>query len=513
MSSIVSKLSSVGVALLCLRDSHTALSFALGCRYFHSHPHLSMTMSTDSLVSPVPKNFDPFPFAYHTLLTLRIEELTNLGMGVARVNIDIPGSDLDNICESGKKSNFVVFVPNSIPGEVVKARIYRNNKSYSEADLIEVLESSPGTYFRCCIMNWLPLIKTNNNFINIIYLDRVSPQCKYFGICGGCQYQMLSITAQRQWKKTQVQELMSKLGGIHDGSGSGSFVVHDVIGTDDIYKYRTKITPHYNAPRTPDQLKIGFQMRGSRKIVDIDRCIITSDVINNAYANKRKQIAQDMEETIPRKGRTLLFREGEEGVSSEFGATITQKVDGHLFRFRAGEFFQNNAFVLPLLIDRVISLAKGDGCRYLVDAYCGSGLFSIFGANAFEEVKGVEISELAVQAATVNAKLNDISNIDFICSSSEHIFESLSKEMKAGKFLPEETCIVIDPPRKGCDKKFLSQLFSYGPKKLVYVSCDPATQARDAKIMINNGYKPILCSPFDLFPQTRHIENVMLFRK
>ena len=204
----------------------------------------------------------------------------------------------------------------------------------------------------------------------------------------------------------------------------------------------------------------------------------------------------------------LLF-----SASSDFRATIRQDVCGYKFEFKAGEFFQNNAYLLPSMVEHVRELAVGHGCRFLVDTYCGSGLFSICLSSAFDAVSGVEVSELAVKAARHNAELNGITNADFLCASSEAIFSSGGKEGAGlSAYTADETVVIIDPPRKGCDGVFLAQLFAFRPKKLIYVSCDPATQARDARIIVEEGgYRAVACTPFDLFPQTRHIENVMAF--
>ena len=149
---------------------------------------------------------------------------------------------------------------------------------------------------------------------------------------------------------------------------------------------------------------------------------------------------------------------------------------------------------------------KTDEVKYLIDAYCGVGLFAISLGKQFEAVASVEVSESAVVWARANAEINKVSNAQFIAGSAEAIFVDVS-------FDAGETAMIIDPPRKGCDQVFLDQLFEYGPKRLVYVSCDPATQARDLKILIEGGYIVERIQPFDLFPQTRHIENVVTLRQ
>ena len=403
------------------------------------------------------KKFHPFPFDYHEELELTIDALSNLGVGIARVPLD--------------GTNWVVMVPLTLPGERVRARVFRNQATYSEADLIDVLVPSP---------------------------DRVQPPCPYFQLCGGCNYQHVDISAQRAWKQAQVVDLLQRIGGVE------TIKVNPVVGTSDAYGYRTKITPHYNPPHGKNkELKIGFQQRGTRIVIDIDRCLIATPKINEKYTETRATLATTI---VPKnKGATLLFRECEEGVETDPRQVVSQRVGDVTFRFKAGEFFQNNAFILPLLVEHVLKQAAGDGCVHLIDTYCGSGLFAISAANQFQSVFGVEVSELAVRAAIANAELNQLNNVQFMTGVAEEIFS------KVQHLDADQTVVIIDPPRKGCDDMFTTQLFQFRPKKLIYVSCDPATQARDTKAIINNGYTIKDCTPFDLFPQTRHIENVLTF--
>lgn len=418
------------------------------------------------------------PFAYHEVLELTIDDVTNTGVGVGRVSLPSVGTD-----EAQQKS-WVVMVPLVLPGETIKARIFRNHATYSEADLVEVLTKSP---------------------------DRVQPLCAYFEICGGCQYQMMSVPAQRRWKRAQVDSLMQRLGGVDVGS-TPELTVNEVIGTEHTYGYRSKITPHYNAPHKPEDLKVGFQQRGTRIVIDVDRCSIATDAINVEYTKARSTIQAAVQQKLPKKGATLLFREGEGGhVETDFRKNMHEIVKGVRFTFKAGEFFQNNAHVLPLLVDHVLSQLQRPGDESftnLIDAYCGSGLFSLCAASKFGAVFGVEVSELAVAAAQANAVANGITNAQFLCGSSEAIFSRVAHLDR------RKTAMIIDPPRKGCDRVFLSQLFAFSPQRVVYVSCDPSTQARDAKIMVEEGgYRILDITPVDLFPQTRHIESVVTFEK
>lgn len=161
------------------------------------------------------------------------------------------------------------------------------------------------------------------------------------------------------------------------------------------------------------------------------------------------------------------------------------------------------------MVEYVLGQASSYGCTLLIDTYCGSGLFALCGARRFDRVWGVEVSSKAVQAAKRTAELNDINNTEFVSGVAENIFGAVSTIIPISQ--REKAVVIIDPPRAGCDEKFLIQLFKFGPRQLVYVSCDPATQARDARIIVAAGYNVTSCTPFDLFPQTRHIENVMVF--
>ena len=407
----------------------------------------------------IPKGFVTTPFQYQEEIILDIVDLSNLGMGIGRYTLPCGGQ-------------WVVMVPLVLPGEKVKVKIYKNHSSYSEADLVNVIFSSP---------------------------DRVVAPCEHFSVCGGCQYQHMNIEAQRQWKRSQVVTLLQRIGGITDVNVNGT------IGSTHLYSYRTKITPHYATPHSLEDLRIGFHKRGTKTVIDIKECMIATKDINDAYLVGREKIAQMVSVKLPKKGATLLYRDHDGGVETDSRKIITQKVGNVVFKFKAGEFFQNNAHVLPVLVNHVISQALGFGCSHLIDTYCGSGLFALSAARYFKTVYGVEVSELAVAAAIANAEYNKIQNVEFICGVSERIFS------KVEHFPRDETVVIIDPPRKGCDGPFLQQLFSFSPKVLVYVSCDPATQARDAKDIVAAGYKVTSITPFDLFPQTRHVENVMTF--
>ena len=399
----------------------------------------------------VPKNFVAEPFQYHEEVEFIIERLTNLGKGVGRVD------------------GWVVMVPFVAPGELVKARVFRNFKNYSDADLVEVIESSP---------------------------DRVKPRCSLYTDCGGCQYQHLSYQRQLIEKTKHVEELMQKLGKI-------DFPVSLARGSPREYNYRSKITPHYNRPESDGKQPVGFLKYGRRnQIIDVKNCSIATDAINAALPSARDNVRRLTGKKRRQRGGTLLMRDVLEGVVNEPQQIVSERVGKITFQFKAGEFFQNNPFILPQLVEYVASEASSEGARYLIDAYCGVGLFSLSVANSFEEVAGVEISEQAVRWAQANSRVSDIRNVRFVIGKAEGIFEGL-------QFPAQKTALIIDPPRKGCDECFRHQLLQFSAKRLIYVSCDPATQARDVKDFIGGGYKITQIQPFDLFPHTRHIESVV----
>jgi 23S rRNA (uracil1939-C5)-methyltransferase/tRNA (uracil-5-)-methyltransferase len=427
------------------------------------------------------KKFNDQPFAYHAEIELEISTLTNLGSGLGRVAIANPQA------EAGNAGGWVVMVPFTLPGERVRARVFRNHKNFSEADLIEVLTPSP---------------------------QRVGPKCPLFGKCGGCQYQHLDYAAQLEWKRRQVAELLQHMAGIAD------FPVAPVVGSPREYHYRSKITPHFNPPRRyeggPPQgepVPIGFLRQGTRfDIVDVPQCPIATEAINLKLGAVREAIHAKQAEY--QRGATLLLREASGVVTTDYDAviteTITREAESPLkLHFLARDFFQNNPFILPAFTRYVREQAAASGARFLVDAYCGSGLFALTAASAFQHVTGIEISESSVRFARENAVANNINNASFTAGDAAAIFASLD----AATFKPADTVVVIDPPRKGCDESFLGQLFAFGPRAVVYVSCDPATQMRDLKHFLAAGYALTAAQPFDLFPQTRHLECVLTLRR
>jgi len=231
----------------------------------------------------------------------------------------------------------------------------------------------------------------------------------------------------------------------------------------------------------------------------VPQCPIATEAINAALPAVRAETTARAKE-FKRNG-SLLLRETRTGVVTESRAQASAAIGETIFQFAAGDFFQNNPFILPELVEYVLGEAAQGGARFLLDVYCGVGVFALCGGKKFERGLGIEVNPDAVRRAKMNAALNHVENCEFLVGLAEQIFAE-------AKFPPAETAAVIDPPRAGCDEAFLQQLIAYGPARVVYVSCDPATQARDLKILCAGGYRLLHAQPFDLFPQTRHIECV-----
>ncbi|KIJ45053.1 hypothetical protein M422DRAFT_67222 [Sphaerobolus stellatus SS14] len=414
---------------------------------------------------------------------------------------------------------WTVAVPFALPGERIRARVFRHARLVSYADLVGV--ESPSDELR----------------------DMSLVKCQYFGKCAGCQYQMMSYEDQLKFKKKVVDKAYENFSELLPELVPSAL---PTIASPKNYGYRTKITPHFDVPPKrrktgenadkPWDVRIGFGEKGRRAVLDIEECPIATEVLNEALGPIREDVKRRFD--TYKKGATLLLRDslvrpkpdeveaGSEAMESltegfekhvcitDYHALIRERVGDFLFEYPAGSFFQNNNSVLEPLTAyvREAVLATETLPTHLVDAYCGSGLFSITLSPHFSRVAGVEISKESIEYAKHNAKLNKIpeDKCTFHAGKAEAIFDSVKD------FPAAQTVIVVDPPRKGCDLAFLNQLISFGPAAVVYVSCNVHTQARDVGIILKeteNKYKLESLRGFDLFPQTAHVESVAILRK
>jgi tRNA/tmRNA/rRNA uracil-C5-methylase (TrmA/RlmC/RlmD family) len=373
--------------------------------------------------------YSPVSLAVGNHITLKIQDIAFGGEGVGRID------------------DFVVFVPFVLTGETVTAEVTEVKKQFARARLLQVSEPSP---------------------------ERVTPQCRYFGQCGGCQYQHIDYAAQLRIKHKQIADLFERVGKI------SREVVAPVIPCPTPYGYRNRIMirSQWNGPAK--KLMIGF-IRGDNNFVeDIEECKISEPALN-------EQIQHVRANPPPKGGLKVVLRVQPEG-----------------WEVPRDSFFQNNFFLLPRLVETVRDFLKAGGARRLIDLYCGVGFFGIETADVVESFVGVEYDQPAIAAARENARTRGLSNGQFIAAKAETALPELLKTFPAG-----QTAVLLDPPRKGCWPELLELLRASRPAQVIYVSCHPATMARDLNILCGDGVFTLSrVQPLDMFPQTQHVECV-----
>jgi 23S rRNA (uracil1939-C5)-methyltransferase/tRNA (uracil-5-)-methyltransferase len=323
------------------------------------------------------------------------------------------------------------------------------------------------------------------------------PRCVLFGTCGGCQLQHVPYDEQLAWKTAEVRRLFCQ------ALPDAPVAILPCVGSPRAYGYRSKLTPHFPRPRAGQVPRIGFLQVGSpRRTVDVPTCPLATDALNEALAIARAQVVARA--ATYRRGATLLLRDASSGITTDSRAVITEEVGDLRLQFRAGDFFQNNPFLLPRLAAHVAAEARAGGAPFLVDAYCGSGLLALAAAPGFQRVVGVEVSPTAVGWARENAARNGRDNCAFVTADATAIFAATHVA-----FAGADAAVIVDPPRKGCSPEFLRQLAAFAPRTIVYVSCNPETQVRDLQPLVAAGWRVERVQPFDMFPQTRHLECVV----
>lgn len=343
---------------------------------------------------------------------------------------------------------FVVFVPFVALGEKVEVELTEVKKRFGRAKLLRVVEASE---------------------------ERVTPLCQYFGDCGGCQYQHISYPAQLKLKHKQVADLFERLAGLDRQ------LVREVVPCPQPYGYRNRIMIRSQWDKTKQGLNIGFIRAENRWVVDIQECKISEPALS-------AQI-QRVRENPPPKG----------------GIKVTLRILPEDWVVPKDSFFQNNFFLLPKLVEGVRDSLRAAGTKFLVDVYCGVGFFAISAADLVEEYVGVELDRLAIDAARKNANYRSRLNGEFVDGRAEDWLPRLLK-----KFDARATTVLIDPPRTGCPPESVALLREVKPQQIIYVSCHPATLARDLKLLCEEGlYRVESVTPFDMFPQTQHVECVV----
>jgi tRNA/tmRNA/rRNA uracil-C5-methylase (TrmA/RlmC/RlmD family) len=347
----------------------------------------------------------------------------------------------------GRVDDFVVFVPFVVLGERVEVTITEVKKNFARARLVRVIEASP---------------------------LRVEPPCPYFGGCGGCQYQHIAYDEQLRLKHKQISDLFERVGKIPRD------VVRPVIGCPQTYGYRNRIMIRSQWNKPEQKLNIGFVRWDCGLVEDIESCKIAEPALNEQIRYVR--------EHPPAKG----------------GIKVVLRIPPEGWEVPPDSFFQNNFFLLPRLVETVRDILRQSGARHLIDLFCGVGFFGIELADTVESFVGVEYDRMALSAARRNLAARGRTNGEFVAGAVEEVLPSLLT-----RFSPATTSVLLDPPRKGCNRSTLELLRQQPPAQLIYVSCHPATMARDLNVLCADGvFNLVQVVPLDMFPQTQHVECV-----
>ncbi len=346
-----------------------------------------------------------------------------------------------------RHEDFVLFVPFTAVGDVIEARLTEVKKRFARAELLRLIHPSA---------------------------LRVQPLCQYFTQCGGCQYQHIQYSAQLSLKHKQVADIFERIGGFSPG------LVRPPIPCPSPYHYRNRLMIRSQWDKFKQGLNIGFIRADSRLVIDIVECKIAEPAIN-------EQILHVRAHPPPKGGLKVVLRLSPDG-----------------WVVPPDSFFQNNFALLPELVRVVREQVTDAAPRHLVDVYCGVGFFSLELADLVHSYAGVELDRLAIRAARQNATLRHRTNGEFVDGSAEEQLPQLLARFKA-----EDSSVLLDPPRKGCHPELIATLRAVKPRQIIYISCQPATMARDLQLLCAEGlYQLRHVTPLDMFPQTAHVECV-----
>lgn len=429
----------------------------------------------------------------------------------------------------GKFEGFTVFVDGGLVKDKIKVKITKSKKNYAVGEIVEILEPSP---------------------------YRVERKCsKELKECGGCQIQELDYKEQLNVKTNEVKQVISRIGKLDD------VVIHNALGMEEPFRYRNKA--QFPIQKVDGVPVIGFYKKKSHDIIPTDQCIIQHDVNDKiikiiktyirAYkvsiydekthtgvlrhlvtkvgfttkevmvvlvANGRKlpylnELASVLKENIPG-FKTLVVNVNREKTNVILGnenrviygdGKINDNIGDLVFEISPLSFFQVNPVQTEVLYNKALEYANLGENDTVFDIYCGIGTISLFLAQKAKKVYGIEIVEEAIKDAKINAKINNLDNVEFYVGKAEEVVPKMYKQGKCANV------VVVDPPRKGCDEKVLDTIVSMEPDRVVYVSCSSSTLARDLNYLDERGYKCLEVQPVDMFPHSVHIENVALIVK
>lgn len=381
------------------------------------------------------------------VLTLRPESIVFGGAALARHD-----------------DGWIVFVSYAAPGELVEATVERVYPDYIEAVTTKVLEPSP---------------------------DRVEPPCPLFGECGGCQLQHMAYPAQLAAKEAVVREQLRRIGHLDDS------VVRPIVGAKDPWGYRN----HLRFSTGKKYGDVGFISRRGRGLLKVENCPIAEPFVNELLPKLQGHGAglHQVQVRYNRATNSYLVYPEIPGVDFETGQKwYTEQLAGKRFRVSASAFFQVNAAQAEEMV-RLVGEALPSRGQLLVDAFAGVGTFAVIFADRFDRVIAIEESHSAAKDALVN--IGQAPNVEIRTGKVEEVLPLLEATPDA---------IVLDPPRPGCKPEVLEGIIRFRPTRVVYVSCNPATLARDLRILVDGGYRLDWVTPLDMFPQTGHIECVSM---
>ena len=468
------------------------------------------------------------------VIQIKVDRYAFEGKGIGKVDIDNPSGN-------SEPDSFIVFVNGAYPGDLVSAKIKKLKKSYAEAVVEEVISPSQ---------------------------KRVQPRCKYFGTCGGCKQQDLDYRQQTGYKQEQVEDIFK-----HDG-GFSDFKIENILPSENIFYYRNKMEFSFSDLQWLTVIDdetvsnkgffLGLHVPNNfEKILDIDECFLqsklSSHILNftreffkkrhaSIYSTKthsgylRNLIIRQAQKTkdiminlVTLEENELLMKEYASAVTNKFPEITTiinniskkkasiaigdyeivyhgsgfihDKIGNYKFRISANSFFQTNTIQAEKLYSTALEFAELKGDEIIYDLYSGAGTIAIYVSVFAKEVYGFESVESSIYDAKENLEINKVENVTFIQADLYKSFLPFTN------VLPKPDVVILDPPRGGMHSITIKDVLELNPEKIVYVSCNPSTQVRDIKMLVEGGYKLVKIRPVDMFPHTYHIENVALLIK
>lgn len=382
-----------------------------------------------------------------------------------------------------------IFVPFGLPGERVRVKVTEQKNNYARGEIMEIVEASP---------------------------DRIKPRCGHFGNCGGCHYQISPYEKQLAAKADILRDQLTRIGKIQNPP------VTPTVASPSEWNYRNHVQFHLT-----ENGRIGFVNAAGNAVIPISECHLPDSNINAFWPQLEFESNMDIERVSLRAGADedlmlLLDSDSPDAPELELEAGISvahiyeehavvMAGNDHLlvrvlnrdFKVSASSFFQVNTVMAEKMVEHLLSALPLTQEDTLLDLYCGVGLFSAFFAPRAGHVIGIESSPSACEDFVVN--LDEFENVDLYEGDAEEILPGLVAQIAN---LPY---VIVDPPRAGLNHRVIDALVNLHPRAIAYVSCDPSTLARDAKRLIEGGYTLKQVTPFDLFPQTYHIESISIF--